>query len=76
MPVGLQSSARNRAERRHPGPPPDLITVPETARRCGLSSETLYRLIRRGDFPPAVKFGTAIRVSVPRLEAYLHGDTR
>jgi excisionase family DNA binding protein len=54
-------------------PPPDLIRVPEAARRLGVSSETLYRQIRAGNFPPAVHIGAAIRISVPRLEAYLHG---
>jgi excisionase family DNA binding protein len=60
--------------RDHDGLPPDLIRVPEAARRLGLASETLYRLIRAGNFAPAVHIGSAIRVSVPRLEAYLHGD--
>jgi excisionase family DNA binding protein len=55
-------------------PAPDLIRVPEAARRLGVSSETLYRHIRRGQFEPAVRIGRSIRISVPLLEALLHGD--
>jgi excisionase family DNA binding protein len=52
---------------------PDLITVPEAARRIGIHSDTLYRLARTGAFSPAIKIGARWRVSVPRLERYLHG---
>lgn len=51
----------------------DLISIPETARRIGLHADTLYRLCRTGQFPPAIQIGTRWRVSVPRLERYLHG---
>lgn len=53
---------------------PDLITVPEAARMIGLHSDTLYRLCRTGQFDPAIQIGARWRVSVPRLERYLHGD--
>jgi excisionase family DNA binding protein len=53
---------------------PDLLTVPETARRLGLHPDSLYRLIREGQFPPAVNIGRSIRISVSKLERYLHGD--
>lgn len=53
--------------------PHDLLTVPQAAARLGLHPESLYRQIREGQFPPAVHLGRMIRVSVPRLEAYLHG---
>jgi excisionase family DNA binding protein len=53
----------------------DLISIPETARRIGLHADTLYRLCRTGRFPPAIQIGTRWRVSVPRLERYLHGHT-
>jgi hypothetical protein len=36
--------------------------------------ESLYRLIRAGEFPPAIHLGRLIRVSVPRLHRFLHGD--
>ena len=53
---------------------PDLITVPEAARLIGLHTDTLYRLCRTGQFDPAIQIGARWRVSVPRLERYLHGD--
>jgi excisionase family DNA binding protein len=52
----------------------DLISVPEAARLIGLHVDTLYRLCRTGQFPPAIQIGSRWRVSVPRLEQYLHGD--
>ena len=52
----------------------DLISIPEAARRVGLHADTLYRLCRTGRFPPALQIGSRWRVSVPRLERYLHGD--
>jgi excisionase family DNA binding protein len=55
-------------------PAVDLISVPEAARRIGLHPDTLYRLCRAGQFSPAIQIGTRWRVSVPRLEGYLHGD--
>jgi len=52
----------------------DLISVPEAARRIGLHADTLYRLCRTGRFSPAIQIGSRWRVSVPKLERYLHGD--
>jgi excisionase family DNA binding protein len=52
----------------------DLISIPEAARRIGVHSETLYRLCRKGQFPPAVQIGARWRVSVPRMERHLHGE--
>jgi excisionase family DNA binding protein len=52
----------------------DLISIPEAARRVGLHADTLYRLCRTGRFPPALQIGARWRVSVPRLEKYLHGE--
>ena len=57
-----------------PPPAPDLISIPEAARRVGLHADTLYRLCRAGQFPPAIQIGARWRVSVPRLERYLHGQ--
>ena len=59
---------------REPLHPVDLISVSEAARRVGLHVNTLYRLCRRGEFPPAIQIGSRWRVSVPRLERYLHRD--
>ena len=52
----------------------DLISIPDAAGRIGLHADTLYRLCRTGRFPPAIQIGSRWRVSVPRLERYLHGD--
>jgi excisionase family DNA binding protein len=51
----------------------DLITVPEAARRVGMHADTLYRLARSGQFSPAIQIGSRWRVSVKRLERFLHG---
>jgi excisionase family DNA binding protein len=53
---------------------PDLLSVPETAPIVGVHEDTLYRLIRTGQFPPAIKIGSRWRVSRPRLNRYLHGE--
>jgi len=53
---------------------PDLISIPQAAQRLGLHADTLYRLARTGQFPPAVQIGAKWLVSVPRLERFLHGD--
>lgn len=52
----------------------DLISIPDAAGRIGLHADTLYRLCRTGQFPPAIQIGSRWRVSVPRLERYLHGN--
>jgi excisionase family DNA binding protein len=54
--------------------PPDLLTVRQAAKRLGLHPDSLYRLIRARQFPPAVTIGRSVRVSVPKLERFLHGD--
>ena len=51
-----------------------VISIPDAAGRIGLYPDTLYRLCRTGQFPPAVQIGARWRVSVPKLERYLHGD--
>jgi predicted DNA-binding transcriptional regulator AlpA len=52
----------------------DLISIPEAARRIGSHPDTLYNLARLGEFPPAVRIGHRWKVSVPRLERFLHGE--
>jgi excisionase family DNA binding protein len=54
---------------------PDIITVPEAARRMGMHAESVYRLARQGRFEPAVQIGSRWKVSVPRLERLLHGES-
>jgi excisionase family DNA binding protein len=51
----------------------DLISIRDAAGLIGLHADTLYRLCRTGQFPPAIQIGSRWRVSVPRLERYLHG---
>ena len=63
----------NRASRRHPDQ--DLITVPMAARRIGLHPDTLYRLCRNGEFPPAVHIGSRWKVSVPGSKGTCMGVT-
>jgi excisionase family DNA binding protein len=57
--------------------PADLITLPEAARRLGIGIDTAKKLVRSGEFPggAALRVGRQVRVSVPRLERWLHGDT-
>lgn len=52
----------------------DLLTVPEVAPTVGVHPETLYRLIRADQFPPAVHIGSRVLISRPKLQRYLHGD--
>lgn len=52
------------------------MTVPEAARHIGIHADTLYRLCRNGQFPPAVAIGRSWRISVPRLRRYLHDEER
>jgi predicted DNA-binding transcriptional regulator AlpA len=41
-------------------PAPDLITIPEAARRLGRHRDSLYMLARTGQFPPAVRADIAV----------------
>lgn len=72
-----KTEPRNRAERRGTSTveelEPDLITIPVAARRIKTHPDTLYRLARSGQFPPALQIGSRWWVSVPRLQRYLHG---
>ncbi len=66
----------NRKQRRHPDslPPPDLLTIPETAVLLRRSADSLYRLVRAGKFQPAVRVGGHWLISVPKLKHVLHGE--
>lgn len=55
-------------------PADDLISIPTAAERLGIHRDTLYKLSRTGQFPPAVQIGSRWVVSVPRLERFLHGE--
>lgn len=56
---------------------PDLLTIAQAARRLGISPDTAKKLYRSGEFPGDAAFpvGRQIRVSVVKLEMYLHGRT-
>lgn len=53
------------------GPP--LLTMVEAAVRLGMSTGTLYNLLRRGAIPPgvAIRIGHSVRWDRDRLEAWL-----
>jgi excisionase family DNA binding protein len=53
---------------------PDLLTIPEAARRLRREPDSLYRLVRAGKFAPAVKVGGRWLVSVRKLERIVHGE--
>jgi hypothetical protein len=55
---------------------PDLITLPASAVRLGISEKTAQRLARAGKFPggAAIQIGRQWRVSVVKLERFLHGE--
>ena len=69
--ASLTASARSDHDRMVAA---DLFTVPQVAPMLGVHRDTLYRLIRTGQFPPAVKVGAHWRVSGPKLQRFLHGD--
>ena len=71
---GSRNLANNSISSEQEPSVPDLISVPEAAHLVGLHADTLYRLCRTGQFPPALQIGARWRVSVPRLEKYLHGE--
>jgi excisionase family DNA binding protein len=48
-----------------------LLTIPEVAQRLSLSRAKIYALIARGEGPPVIHFGRAVRVSVASLQAWL-----
>jgi excisionase family DNA binding protein len=52
----------------------DLMSMSEAAEEVGCHVETLYRLSREGQFPPALMIGSRWRVSRPRLERFLHSE--
>lgn len=60
--------------RRHDPTDPDVITIPEAARRLGVSNDKAYQLAHAGQLPGAILVGSIWRVSVRRLERHLHGE--
>jgi excisionase family DNA binding protein len=53
---------------------PELLTVPEAARRLSLGRATTYQLVRRGELP-SVRVGRAVRVPARALDAWIAAHT-
>ena len=54
---------------------PLLISVPEAARRCGLSDSLLYYLIQQGQFPH-LRVRRRILVPVKAMEEWIEQQTK
>lgn len=53
---------------------PDVLTVPQYCEIFQVSTDHVYRLIRRGDLP-VIRLGTAIRISKAKVREQLTGAT-
>lgn len=53
-----------------------LFSVEQAARHLNLSASTLAKMRLRGDGPPFVKFGGAVRYRRADLEAYIAANMR
>jgi len=51
--------------------PEMFVTLAEAGRRLGVSVRQVYRLIHRGELPPAVKVGRSARIPESELAAYI-----
>jgi excisionase family DNA binding protein len=54
---------------------PMLLTVPQVAKKLGLSRTTVYVLINREGLP-VVRFGRAVRISAPSLQKWVEERER
>ncbi len=54
---------------------PILLTVPQVAKKLGLSRTTVYVLINREGLP-VVRFGRAVRISAPSLQKWVEERER
>jgi excisionase family DNA binding protein len=50
-----------------------LLTIPETARKCAVSVETVRRLIARGELP-ALRVGGQVRIDPDELAEFLYRE--
>ncbi len=48
-----------------------LLTIPQVAKTLGLSRAMVYSLIAKGEGPPVIHFGRAVRVSVASLRKWI-----
>ena len=54
---------------------PLLLTIPQVAKRLGLSRTMVYILINREGLP-VVRFGRAVRISAPSLQKWVEERER
>jgi len=52
---------------------PNVISVPQAADRLGISNDLAYDLARRGQLPGAIHLGRRWRVSLVKLNQFVHG---
>jgi predicted DNA-binding transcriptional regulator AlpA len=50
---------------------PEFRTVKKTAEHLGVSEWGLYRDIKKGNFPPAIRIGSRLRVSTKLLDEFV-----
>jgi hypothetical protein len=55
--------------------PDDVKLLSWAAERLGISKSTAFRLAPLGQIPGAFKVGAQWRVSVPKFEREVHGET-
>ena len=48
-----------------------LLAKPEVLELVGLSGSTVWRLMRRGEFPMSVRIGGAVRWHASEIEAFI-----
>lgn len=53
-----------------PDPDPEWLNTDGAARRLGLNSRTVYRLVNQGELA-AYRFGRVIRIRVQDVDAYI-----
>jgi excisionase family DNA binding protein len=55
---------------------PFLLTIPQAARRMGISRAMLYSLLARRKGPPVIRLGRSVRISVASLRAWIAEQER
>jgi excisionase family DNA binding protein len=53
---------------------PNVLSVPQAAKRLGISKDLAYELARRGELPGAFRLGRRWLVSAVRLGHAVHGS--
>ncbi len=55
---------------------PLLLTIPQAARRLGISRAMLYSLLAQRKGPPVVRLGRSVRISLESLRAWIAEQER